>query len=703
MTRGGDIRAEASDEVADKRGRAWGEPVERPSSGGFSALSEEPRNSGFSSFATAGDERVAPPPRQAPAEAYRVDAPPDSARGPGDPFSGGRFGPEEPADPPSDAGAERRRPRRSAKPVARSRVIFALCLMLAAYLALAFGQAAARSVEISDLYVLLVAPVAFGLFILASMVRWDPAIYILLAASFAAQTLWAQWIDPRPFGEFEQLWRETALFGQSLAAASPDFDTLYRSASPSTVAIYGVVAAASGESFEAVRIFSALLWTVQTLMVWRIAREVSELRDYAFAAALIFGVSPTLLVFGGLPSVEAVFGVFATTAIYLILSHRKRGLVPSAAQSGALAGAAFLARPTALAFALGLIVILLFALVRSRAWKPRAKMLVALFAATIGFCVGVAPQATLNLSEGDEISIAPGPAIGYGLIVGTNRVDEDGYSPEDMRAAGFIGDPPTPLREADLRARAIAWERIATDPLGFLGFAFTEKMTRLWSSEREMLQWSAEGPTGAAERYRDSGLANWAPRLVDGVYITVLVAAMIGAIRLVMRGGAVRDPTRWVLLTVSFLTLASAHLVFEVREPHHLTFAPFLALLAPLSFARLPVTEAAAARALERARAQAEIEEASRRQAALAEARAERAATAEAQTVAAEIGGGPEMPTPKSDIVDRPPEERLAYVLSRMSKPPRPQRADAPASKPSEEAPDAAPEAPERKDDDGAA
>ncbi|MEL6316423.1 MAG: glycosyltransferase family 39 protein [Pseudomonadota bacterium] len=624
---------------------------------------------------------VAPPKRSAPAEAYRADAPPPPPSAVGAPLAPGAGDAAQlPAgvEPPGSArapegdiplggrrgvggsGGAPAAPSGALPPPPASAMTLLLALGLGLYLTLAFGHAALAALAEPSALTAAAAVAVIALAAAAAQIRWSFGVAAVLAASAAGQLVWALWLAPNPIGESSDLWLEATRFGASLAAAAPDWRTLHESATPAAVLLYAPVTALFGEDIVAARIFSTCLWLAQTWLVWRIAQEVSELKPAAFAAALLFGLSPALLSYGGQPSVEAVFGLFALSAIYVILSHRQRGLAQSAAQSGALAALAFLTRPVAFAFFLGLALILMIGFARAEGIRYKARMLGALAAACVGFLVGVAPQAILNLHRGDVLSIAPGPAIGYQLMVGTNRDDVRGFSPEDMRRAGFVGPDRPPLREQDQAARRIAWEQVSADPAGFAVFALTEKMRRLWGAHEEVLYASVAPATGAAERFAASPLAAWGPPAMIGAHLALLFAAALGVWRLAARRGAVRDPTRWVLFAVSFLALGASHLLFEVRAPNQLAFLPLLAMLAPLPFIRLPKTAARVAREEARAAAQA-----------AAEAAAARAAELEKQTAAADAAAAA-MPGPAAEVAGKSAEERLAYALKRMSKPPRP-------------------------------
>ncbi|MEO1291361.1 MAG: glycosyltransferase family 39 protein [Pseudomonadota bacterium] len=474
--------------------------------------------------------------------------------------------------------------------MARSRLVFILAVFLSGYLALAVWFAADDLLSRPHAVDFGAALTALGTIVLLAIgagvaracrhfragTESTAVLAPVLGIGFALQLFWGGWVDPQPFAEFGTLWDQARRL-----ATSFDVDVLYSTASPSAVGVYALGIAVFGEDLMALRIISAFLWTAQAFLVWKIATRVRELRDSALVAALCLAFSPAVIVFSSLPSAEAVFGVFALTAVYLLLSHRRRGLYVSAALAGLAAALAFLCKPVALAYFIGVLIVLGVAVGRAAALGPRLRLAGGVLACLAGFAVGVAPQALLNHAKEGQFSIAPAPAIGYQLLLGTNRDSGGAYSVKDLEQAGYIGPDQTTLLEADRRAREIAWSRVSSDPGGFIVFAFTEKMRRLWSSEVGLLDWSVgSSPRGETEPM--TTVTRWGGVVIDAAYLAILIAAMAGVVRLAAGGGAVHDPARWLLVLGVLTMLALAHFMLEVRPRYHLAFTPMLALLVPL-------------------------------------------------------------------------------------------------------------------------
>ncbi|MEL6979140.1 MAG: hypothetical protein AAGM38_10720 [Pseudomonadota bacterium] len=493
-------------------------------------------------------------------------------------------------------------PAPGAAPSSPSPTIMLLSALTASYLGVAVYYAALHALEQGEAPLWAIAAAALAVIAVASQLPWRRGgVAMVLSVSFVAQLAWAGWVDPQPLGDIGSFWIEARGVAANLRAGDIERTLLQLHASPqpSATFVYGLSVFAFGENLSTLRALTAGVWVVQTYLVWRIASEVSELKTRAFACALVFGLSPSLIVFGGLPSVEALFGLFALGAVYVMLSHRRRGLWQSASLSGTLVGLAYLSQPAGVGYLFGLLGVLVAGFAAASGPLQRGRMTAALLACLLGFAIGVAPQAALNYAVEQRWSIAPGAAIGLGLLRGS---DPDGRGAQTLQEAapliraeaaqsGAQYPEAEELRLVDLAAREIAGRRIAEDPSGFALYAATEKMQALWSSEQSVLEWSFKTPNAERNPLLQTEIGQLAPSIVGGAYLALLIAAAAGALRLLMRRGAVRDPTRWVLFYVAFLSIATAFAFFEVVERRHLAFTPLLALLAPLPFARLPQVE----------------------------------------------------------------------------------------------------------------
>lgn len=585
-----------------------------------------------------------------------------------------------------------------------SAMIAILAAVVAVYLTIAVYYAVFEAVSFGETQLWVAAAAALLVLGIAGQINWRFGLILVLALSFVAQLVWVSPIGLAMEGEPAFFWQDARGFARSLDSgeAGDALAKLHESNYPSALIVYGFAAFLFKLNVSTVQVLTAAVWTVQTWLVWKIASEVSEIRPRAFACALIFGLSPTTIVFGGLPSVEALYGLFVLGAFYVMLSHRKRGLALSAALSGGLVALAFLARPSGVGYLVGLIAVLAVGFAYAGNWIQRGRMVGAILACVLGFAVGVAPQLALNYNLEGRLSIAPGMAIGEEMLTGTDpsfapgealRAHEDRIA--ELAASLNAPDSAAARRRAeDLVARDIAIERIGDSPLGFAAFALTEKMSLLWSSEQPILQLTLRSQE--AEQTVISGpIGKAMPSIVGGWYLAMLIAAAAGALRLCLRGGAVRDPTRWVLVFMAFISLAGAAALGKADPMRHLAFTPLLALLAPLPFARLPQVAgmsmrariiAAAEGAEDRApaapaKSPSPIAAAPKKPAPAATPPVAApspavAATPKPAAPAVAMAAGAVAEAPAKPVEEWSPEQKLAHVLRSMSKPPRPPEED---------------------------
>ncbi|MBX2853577.1 MAG: glycosyltransferase family 39 protein [Rhodobacteraceae bacterium] len=474
--------------------------------------------------------------------------------------------------------------------VAGRNAVWRLGVATTAYLALALFYATVAAVSTHGWLALGVAGGALLVLVILSHIRFRGDIALVMAASFCAQVLWGATMDPQPFGAFGVLWE------QSRRLADLGFDgveVLTRSASPGATAFYALVIAAVGDDIATLRLVSAALWSAQIYMVWRIAREITEIRGAALGAAALFGLAPATIAVGALVGPDALFGLFALSAVYALFSHRKRGLRRSTALAGALAGAAFLVRPVGGAFLVAVLIVLAVAAYRAQERQPQQRLAVSLITCVLGFMLTLAPFAWLAHAQDGRYSVTPATSLGYQLLLGTNRDSIHGFSYRDLESAGFLSDgaaqgaiDPT---DVELAAISIAADRVASDPVGFIGFVLTEKMRRLWSSEGEILNWTFDSPYLDRAPWVDASVVSMTRAAADGVLVALLASAAFGAFLLTRHATEIRDPTRWVLVFGVVLGLAAAHFIFEARERYHLAFTPLLSLMAPAILAWRPL------------------------------------------------------------------------------------------------------------------
>jgi len=130
---------------------------------------------------------------------------------------------------------------------------------------------------------------------------------------------------------------------------------------------------------------------------------------------------------------------------------------------------------------------------------------------------------------------------------------------------------------------------------GFLGFALTDKVNELWSSESFTVAWPLRdspklrrlGPTGVRRLLS----------ITESYYLLILVLALAGAIRrlVVLSRGQGPSGMELVLYTTS-AGLLLAHVFVEVQGRYHLIFYPLLAIGAGYTLAELAAARPAVSR-----------------------------------------------------------------------------------------------------------
>lgn len=549
---------------------------------------------------------------------------------------------------------------------APSFVVLALAALSAAYLGLAAFFSAESLVEKADPTALAVAGGIVAAALILARVGLRGGLWIVLLGTFALQLNWSGWVNPQPIGDLAALWDQARIAAEGVRTGAVDWSLLMESRAPSALGFYAVVIAVVGDDLSVLRVICAALWTLQTWFVWRIARLVNEARGVAALAAALFGLAPAVAVFGALPSVEAVFGVFALGAVYVLISYRRRGLVRSAALSGVLVGLAILARPVGFGHLIALTLLMILSLGYLATWRQRGRMAQAIVGFWMGAALALAPAVALTAAETGRAALPTGMAVGYELYVGTDPRSGGAYreavTPGSLATIGYGGPRALPPIEAESAAFQAAVARLTSDPASFAAVAIVEKTRLLWREHAGLLTWSVTAPSDRRAALENSGLGRAAPAILDGGLLALLALGALGAVRIVLRAGAVQDPTRWILLFATLLSVAAVIGVLEAQDRNTLVLLPFVALLAPMATARLPALTLQPRSAHGRASA----EEGGDRAVTAPEDLGERAAAAFER---ADIRP-PELAAPKV-AADTPVEQRLARALAGMSKPTR--------------------------------
>lgn len=423
-----------------------------------------------------------------------------------------------------------------------------------------------------------VIPLVVGFACLAaSLSALAPRIRIVVAAALACTLyhLWGMYAEVTPYADFHYFYGESVHFmkGGGLGAA-------LKTKSPTTVAWYGSVLWLLGPSLHTTYIAAAVLWAAQIpLLYWALA-SLGVAEATAKTAALMYGFSPSVVFFAPLITSESVFNFLMVVCLYIVSKYHRHPGPRTAAALGAASALLFLTRQNGAAFmiAFALYVALWPGEVRRRL-VPLASML-----ATFVLIVLLNAYATQRYTG--HFSVMPSPWGAYYFMVGTNRATHGVYNTEDLALAGY---PTLSHEEASRNALRIGIERITMDPLGFVAFAFTDKLVELWGTDVSSVEW----PTDLSPKQRalvDAGIIPVARRLTDAFWLFLILTAALALIWCMAspRRRAERLPGELTCVVVlPMLLLSLLHVFIEVQPRYHIPYVPLLCTLSALSLPAL--------------------------------------------------------------------------------------------------------------------
>lgn len=398
------------------------------------------------------------------------------------------------------------------------------------------------------------------------------AFLVYMAWSFGSATV--------PVSDFlVNYWEKAAAF-----SAEPSIRSWSYSLSPPTIAYYAMFIAMLGKSYVATYVASALAWAVSAGLL------VKALTNFGFAprtaslAGLMYALAPSMVAYSSVVSPEAVFNLFLLAAAYaLSLAYRLRdnSLAFIAMSSGCFA-VLYLTRPVGLFFLLGAALFVLYSIgPRATAEGPRrARLLLALggpFAFVVLLNAGVGHQSL------GEFRLNPHGGGAANLLNGTNYATKGTYSQDDMELAGFQGPNPVSWKEASANATRIALARISSDPVRFIRFSLTDKVTSMWGSDTQGLYWSLQA-SPHLERMQSSGLYQAMARLTDAFYLLCMLSFVAALGLAVVRKAPAMLVMPWLL---PLLVMAALHVFIETQGRYHVPFMPFIYSAAALMIGRL--------------------------------------------------------------------------------------------------------------------
>ncbi len=412
-------------------------------------------------------------------------------------------------------------------------------------------------------------------------------IMILLPISFLAMVLWGLFLESAPVSDF------AAFHTHASELSSGVFSSLFSTKSPPTVAYYAVFHRLLGPTHSANYIASATAWTAGAVFVYWAARPFfSDARDARFLSFCL-ALCPTFFVFSPVISSESVYFLLSAICAWLVSRH-----LTSSPRSpylyiamGFVTACLFLTRTNGI---VGLLVCLAVITVGGAAYRgaagdgaaiPGAQSVrrrvaasaivaISFVAVWLSFAYtspAVLPNAlwpTVSLLGGPEMRITSTPWGSLSFLFGTSFDSMGRYNSADVELAGYTGENRLTRAEADRRAREIAVERIARDPVRFVGFALSDKVAQLWGRENGLYV------AASGDRQRNGRLNSRTQDLalssLDGVYRATLLLFVVMLVR------EMRRPSHLLALGTIALLLALPHILLEVRPRYHLAMTPFI-------------------------------------------------------------------------------------------------------------------------------
>ena len=398
------------------------------------------------------------------------------------------------------------------------------------------------------------------------------AFLVYLAWSFGSATV--------PVSDFlVNYWEKAAAF-----AAERSIRNWSHSLSPPTIAYYGLFIAMLGKSTVATYVGSALAWAVSAGLLVKALTNFGVEPRAAALAGLMYALAPSTVAYSSVVSPEAVFNLCLLAATHAMsLAYRRRdNPLPYLALASVFFAFLYLTRPVGLFFLLGaaLFAVLLPLPGALLPVRQRSRLLLALigpFAVIVLLNAGVGYQATgefrLNQHGGGAAN----------LLNGTNRATKGTYSQDDMELAGFQGPNAVPLKEASANATRIALARIGSDPVAFLIFSMTDKVSSMWGSDTQGLYWSLQASPHLG-RMKSSGQYEAMARLTDAFYLLSMLSFVAALAFAVFRKVPAMFLMPWLL---PLLAMAALHVFIETQGRYHIPFMPFVYSTAALMIGRL--------------------------------------------------------------------------------------------------------------------
>ena len=413
------------------------------------------------------------------------------------------------------------------------------------------------------------APVGFGLIYLLfkTIENRNIKIELWFFFSFLLTVLWGLFANSVPVSDFA-FYRDNAL-----SLASGDVSSLLRTKSLGTILYYAAFSKVMGKDMISFYMASALAWSLGTYMIYLSLTHYIPLKQSRVWALLSF-LSPVYIIYGPVVSSEAVLYLTISAGFFLFTKYRLKNPLLSHFLLGIFLGMAFLTRSTSAILLVGVLIIVMglhFCIMQPKSEKEftQGKVILKARLASVvlsAFLIPVLLYGSLSYVRQGEFRVFTnswGPAT---LLFGTNREFSGGWNMSD---AAMLSDENKTHEEVMEGMKDLAISRISEDKTGFLTFALTEKVKRLWKSQNFAYFWStAESPKSD---YLESTVASTIENLLDYFYAGFLLYFILW-----LCSGFFRESAEKIFVLTPIYGFALLHIFLEVQGRYHLFVYPFI-------------------------------------------------------------------------------------------------------------------------------
>ena len=425
-------------------------------------------------------------------------------------------------------------------------------------------------------------------------------IVTILALSFSASILWGLFIESVPTSDFFVFHRAAGRLSMG------EFAYLFSAKSPPAVAYYAAFHWLLGPTYMTNYIASSVAWTGGAALAYKALRSLYDDEKKVKFVCATLAFCPAFVVFSPVVSSESVFFLLSAVCAWLISRHIV-GLSSSPGlyiAVGLATAGLFLTRANGILALLLCVSIIAVAGTRSPAEieqedlesktrRYRHPLALCTIVLTAFFLVCFA-YGYLSWQSGQGLKVTSPQRGSVYLLFGTNMERGGRYNVADLELAGYRGENKLPLDQANERARKIAIERIANDPIGFISFSLTDKVAQLWDRQYS-LYILALGDKERTEKFYQqrtsigtSSLRSIADSVTDpsqppSIRVWPLVfISLDGVFRvtlllfLFMLISEIRRPSPYLALGMVAFLLSVPHILIEVQPRYHLAMTPFI-------------------------------------------------------------------------------------------------------------------------------